>query len=131
MQKKETAERERKSTTRTTIITLVCGVFVTSAFLKWPISLDFTVAPFAEEPLAAIVDTSFAVEGEPVTDTMRFGTIPLTGGETAAFCEVDGKLFKLGTVVSSDSCSLQPVSIGVRANTTSIQPRSTLRVTRS
>jgi len=112
MQKKETAERERKSSMRTTIITLIFGVVVTSAFLKWPISLDYTAVPFVEEPLAAIVDTSFAVEGESVNETVRFGTMPLKGGETAAFCEVGGKLFKLGTVESSDSCSLTPVTIG-------------------
>lgn len=112
MQKKETAERERKSSMRTTILTLIFGVVVTSAFLKWPISLDFTAVPFVQEPLAAIVDASFAVEGEPVSETVRFGTMPQKGGETAAFCEVAGKLFKLGTVASSESCSLTPVTIG-------------------
>ncbi|HWQ52029.1 MAG TPA: hypothetical protein VN369_09540 [Terriglobales bacterium] len=112
MQKRESAERERKSSLRTTVITLVLGVVLTVSFLKWPISLDFTAAPFTREPLAAIVDTSFTAEGEPVSDTVRFGTTPQRGGETAAFCEVGGKLFKLGTVESSDSCSLKPVTIG-------------------
>ena len=111
VQRREADSRDRKSKFLTTIFTLVVGIGVTVAFMSWPISLEFTTLAFEDVPLAPIVDTTFSAGSRKVTDTVGFGTTPLKGGETAAFCEIGGKMFQLGIIETTDTCYFQQATV--------------------
>ncbi len=94
--------KERKRRLRTTSLTLCIGGVATFAFFSWPISLDYETLAFSEEPLAAVIDTTYAAETVDVSESMKFGTMPVEGGNLVSFCEVGGNLYKIDEIDSGE-----------------------------